>query len=54
MENAVLRAGRNGEQRLDKEHAREKIDGASALVMANARRIVETAEPDYQVYVFGG
>jgi len=54
MENAVLRAGRNGEQRLDKEHAREKIDGASALVMANARRIVETAAPDYQVYVFGG
>lgn len=53
MDNTVLRAGRDGAQRLDKESAREKIDGPSALVMANARRIVGTAEPDYQVFVFG-
>jgi phage terminase large subunit-like protein len=56
MDNTVLRSGRNGEQRLDKETAREKIDGPSALVMANARRIAQPLddEPTYQVLVFGG
>jgi len=38
-DNAVLRHGRNKEVRLDKEAAKDKIDGPSALVMANARRI---------------
>jgi phage terminase large subunit-like protein len=39
MDNCVLREGRYKAVRLDKEAAREKIDGPSALVMANARRI---------------
>jgi phage terminase large subunit-like protein len=39
MDNTVLRHGRNKEVRLDKDTAKEKIDGPSALVMANARRI---------------
>ena len=54
MDNTVLRTGRNGEQRLDKESSKEKIDGPSAIVMANARRIAHTAEPEYQALVFGG
>ena len=41
MDNTVLRNGRNKEVRLDKEAAKEKIDGPSALVMANARRIAQ-------------
>jgi phage terminase large subunit-like protein len=41
MDNAVLRTGRNREVRLDKDAAKEKIDGAVALVMANARRIAQ-------------
>jgi phage terminase large subunit-like protein len=40
MDNSVLRHGRNKEVRLDKDAAKDKIDGAVALVMANARRIV--------------
>ena len=41
MDNTVLRHGRNKEVRLDKDAAKEKIDGPSALVMANARRIAQ-------------
>jgi C4-dicarboxylate-specific signal transduction histidine kinase len=41
MDNAVLRAGRNQEVRLDKDAAKDKIDGPVALVMANARRIAQ-------------
>jgi phage terminase large subunit-like protein len=44
MDNTVLRTGRNKEVRLDKEAAKEKIDGPSALVMANARRIAQVPE----------
>ncbi len=44
MDNAVLRTGRNREVRLDKDAAKEKIDGAVALVMANARRIAQVPE----------
>lgn len=41
MDNAVLRHGRNTEVRLDKDEAKDKIDGPVALVIANARRIVQ-------------
>jgi phage terminase large subunit-like protein len=41
MDNAMLRHGRNKQVRLDKEESKEKIDGPSALVMANARRIAQ-------------
>lgn len=44
MDNSVLRPGRNKEVRLDKDAAKEKIDGPSALVMANARRIAQPLE----------
>jgi len=44
MDNAVLRTGRNREVRLDKDAAKEKIDGPVALVMANARRIAQVPE----------
>jgi phage terminase large subunit-like protein len=44
MDNAVLRVGRNQEVRLDKDAAKDKIDGPVALVMANARRIAQVAE----------
>jgi phage terminase large subunit-like protein len=56
MDNTVLRTGRNQEQRLDKQVSKEKIDGAVALVMANARRIARPPEPpapDYQIMIFG-
>lgn len=45
MDNAVLRSGRNRQVRLDKDAAREKIDGPVALVIANARRIAQTVVP---------
>jgi phage terminase large subunit-like protein len=54
MDNTVLRAGRNREVRLDKEAAKDKIDGVAALVMANARRLVQPDAPSYQMFVFGG
>jgi phage terminase large subunit-like protein len=56
MDNTVLRPGRNKEVRLDKDAAKEKIDGPSALVMANARRIVRPAAgtPAYSYFVLGG
>jgi phage terminase large subunit-like protein len=44
MDNTVLRHGRFQQVRLDKETAPEKIDGPSALVMANARRIAQKPE----------
>ena len=44
MDNTVLRTGRNQAVRLDKDAAKDKIDGPSALGMANARRIVRPAE----------
>jgi phage terminase large subunit-like protein len=54
MDNSVLRHGRFQQVRLDKEAAPEKIDGPSALVMANARRIalppaVPAEDPDLVV-----
>lgn len=56
MYNAVLRTGRNQEVRLDKDESKDKIDGPSALVMANMRRIVRPAErpAKYQMFVFAG
>jgi len=55
MDNAVLRPGRFKQVRLDKEVAKDKIDGPSALVMANARRIAQPVvqPPSYQMVVFG-
>lgn len=44
MDNTVLRHGHNKQVRLDKDAAKEKIDGPSALVMANARRIAQPPE----------
>jgi len=49
MDNTVLRPGRNKEVRLDKDAAKEKIDGPSALVMANARRIVKVPQPEFHM-----
>jgi phage terminase large subunit-like protein len=52
MDNTVLRHGRNKEVRLDKEAAKEKIDGPSALVMANAVRLVPAEQPKgFQMFV---
>jgi len=53
MDNTVLRTGRYQDVRLDKEAAADKIDGPAALVMANARRIVQPTQPTYQMVVFG-
>jgi len=53
MDNTVLRAGRDGAVRLDKDAAKDKIDGPAAIVMANARRIARPAAPAYQMLVFG-
>jgi phage terminase large subunit-like protein len=55
MDNAVLRPGRGKQVRLDKEAAKDKIDGPSALVMANARRIAQPVvqAPAYQMVVMG-
>jgi phage terminase large subunit-like protein len=44
MDNTVLRTGHYQQVRLDKDAAKEKIDGPSALVMANARRIAQRPE----------
>jgi len=44
MDNTVLRNGTNKQVRLDKDAAKEKIDGPSAIVMANARRIAVPPE----------
>jgi len=55
MDNTVLRHGPGKVVRLDKEAAKEKIDGPSALVMANARRIAPPApQPSYQMIILGG
>lgn len=43
--NAVAQYGRNGEVRLDKAAAKEKIDGISALVMAASRLIAQPVTP---------
>lgn len=43
--NAVARYGRNGEVRLDKAAAKEKIDGVMALVMAVSRALAYVARP---------
>jgi len=55
MDNAVLRPGRGKQVRLDKEAAKDKIDGPCALVMANARRIAQPIEqaPVCQMVVIG-
>ena len=52
MANAVLRTGWDKRVRLDKEIAREKIDGPAALVMANSTRIRHPAPPQYEIFVF--
>lgn len=52
-DNAVVVTGRYGDVRLDKQHAKDKIDGMSALVMAASRAIVHRKTPDYQIVVFG-
>jgi len=54
MDNTVLRNGRNKEVRIDKDAAKEKIDGPSALVMANARRIAQAKPKEYQLMILGG
>lgn len=56
MDNTVLKKGRYKEVRLDKEASKDKIDGPSALVMANSRRIakVPVQEAKYQLMVLGG
>jgi len=55
MDNAVLRTGRNGEVRIDKDEAREKIDGAVAFVMAEDRRIHRPPPREtFQFFVLGG
>lgn len=46
LDNTVLRYGRNKEVRIDKDAAKEKIDGPSAAVMANARRIAQLPSSD--------
>lgn len=53
-DNTVVVTGRQGELRLDKQRAKEKIDGIAALVMAAARTLHETPQPEYQMLVFGG
>jgi phage terminase large subunit-like protein len=53
-DNTVVVTGRQGELRLDKQRAKEKIDGIAALVMAAARTLHETPTPEYQMLVFGG
>lgn len=54
MDNTVLRNGPNKTVRIDKEASKEKIDGPSSLVMANARRIVVEKPKEYQVLILGG
>jgi phage terminase large subunit-like protein len=53
MDNTVLRNGRNKEVRIDKDAAKEKIDGPSALVMSNARRIAQAKPKEYQLLILG-
>ena len=53
-DNTVVATGRSQDVRLDKQHAKEKIDGIAALVMAASRAIVQTPGPAYQMLVFGG
>lgn len=52
-DNTVVRTGNQGELRIDKQRAKEKVDGIAALVMAASRAIVETPEPSYQMLVLG-
>jgi phage terminase large subunit-like protein len=54
--NYVVRLGRNGEMRPDKDKAAEKIDGQVALTMAlnGIVRQPKVPEPDYNIMVFGG
>jgi phage terminase large subunit-like protein len=52
--NAVVRHGHQGEIRLDKEHAAEKIDGIAALAMALDRYVrMPVNEPTYTMLVLG-
>lgn len=46
-DNAVTRTGRDKELRLDKEKARDKMDGVAALVMA-ADRVVKSSDSVYE------
>jgi phage terminase large subunit-like protein len=52
-DNTVVTTGRNNEVRLDKQRAKDKIDGIAALVMAASRAIVQTPGPEFQMLVFG-
>ncbi len=52
-DNTVVRVGRQGELRIDKQTAKEKVDGVVALVMAASRAIVQTPGPEYQMLVLG-
>lgn len=48
-DNTVVRFGRNGELRLDKEKSRDKIDGIAAVVMAVSRMIAQpVGEPAWK------
>jgi hypothetical protein len=52
--NAVVRHGHQGEIRLDKEHAAEKIDGIAALAMALDRFVrMPVNQPRYQMIILG-
>jgi phage terminase large subunit-like protein len=53
-DNEVVVTGRQGELRIDKQRAKEKIDGISALTMAASRAIVQVPGPEYQMLVLGG
>lgn len=50
-DNTVVVTGRQGELRLDKIRSKDKIDGIAALVMAAARTLRETSEPEYQMVI---
>jgi phage terminase large subunit-like protein len=53
-DNTVVVTGRAGELRIDKQRAKEKIDGIAALVMAASRAIGPAPTPQYQMIVAGG
>lgn len=58
-DNTVIRTGRNREVRIDKDAAKEKIDGIAALVMALSRLIAQEPQSEsvYDtrgVYIIGG
>jgi phage terminase large subunit-like protein len=52
--NLVVRLGRNGQMRPDKDKASDKCDGQVALVMALDRIVRAPTGPEYRLMVFGG